>query len=232
MMRADRVVVELAKAYFFGAGQATSLPSVGIAFLRARPDSSVPDVQIVTAAAPHEARPYLSPFKRPYEDLFVSRVVLLRPESRGAVRLASADPMAKPSIRPNLLTRDSDWETLRAGVRVLRELARQASMQTLIAGEVGPAPRDDSDREIDAFIRAGAQTFRHTLGTCRMGPVTDPAAVVDPALRVIGAKSLRVVDASVMPDMVGGNINSPVIMIAEKAADLIRGRAPLAPAAV
>jgi 4-pyridoxate dehydrogenase len=232
IMRADRTIVELAKAYFFGTGLATSLPSVGIAFLKSRPESSAPDVQIVTAAAPHEARPYLFPFIRPYQDLFVSRVILLRPESRGEIRLASADPRAKPSIRPNMLTKDRDWETLRAGVRILRDLARQASMRSFVGGEAGPAPQNDSDREIDAFLRAGAQTFRHTLGTCRMGQVTDPAAVVDPALRVIGTKSLRVVDASVMPDMVGGNINSPVIMIAEKASDLIRGRVLLAPAAV
>jgi choline dehydrogenase/4-pyridoxate dehydrogenase len=210
MMRVDRTVVELAKAYMFGTGLATALPSAGMAFLRCRPDSIAPDVQIVTAATPHDARPYLSPFKRPYEDMYVSRVVLLRPESRGAVRLASADPMTKPLILPNMLTRDQDWATLRAGVRILRDLAR----------------------EIDAYIRKIAVTFRHTLGTCKMGLLTDPAAVVDPELRVIGIKSLRVVDASVIPDMVGGNINSPVMMIAERAADLIRGRVPLAPVTV
>jgi choline dehydrogenase-like flavoprotein len=232
MMRVDRTVVELAKAYMFGTGLATALPSAGMAFLRCRPDSIAPDVQIVTAATPHDARPYLSPFKRPYEDMFVSRVVLLRPESRGAVRLASADPMTKPLILPNMLTRDQDWATLRAGVRILRDLARQAPMQAFVGGEVGPAPRDDSDAEIDAYIRKIAVTFRHTLGTCKMGLLTDPAAVVDPELRVIGIKSLRVVDASVIPDMVGGNINSPVMMIAERAADLIRGRVPLAPVTV
>lgn len=232
MLRADRAVVELAKAYFFGSGLATSLPSAGIAFLRSRSDASVPDVQIVTAATPHDARPYLPPFRRPYKDLFVSRVVLLRPESRGAIRLASADPVAKPLIHPNMLTRDNDWVTLRAGVRILRELARQAPMRPFIGGEAGPAPQGNSDPEIDAYIRASALTFRHTLGTCKLGLVTDPAAVVDTELRVLGVKSLRVVDASVMPDLVGGNINAPVMMIAEKAADLIRGRVPLAPATV
>ena len=86
--------------------------------------------------------------------------------------------------------------------------------------------------QMDAFIRAIAVSFRHTLGTCKMGLATDPEAVVDADLRVFGIKSLRVVDASVMPDLVGGNINAAVMMIAEKAADLIRGRAPLAPASV
>jgi 4-pyridoxate dehydrogenase len=232
MMRFDRAVLEFAKAYCFGTGLATSLPSAGIAFLRSSADSIVPDVQIVTTATPHDARPYLSPFRRPYKDMFVSRVILLRPESRGAINLASGDPAAKPLIRQNMLTRDNDWVTLRAGVRILRELARQAPMRPFIGGGVGPAPKDNSDREIDAYIRASAVSFRHTLGTCKMGLAADPAAVVDAELRVIGTKSLRVVDASVMPDLVGGNINAAVMMIAEKASDLIRGRVPAAPAAV
>ena len=224
MMRLDRAVTEFAKAYCFGKGLATCLPSAGIAFLRSRPEASVPDVQIVTTATPHDARPYLSPFRRPYKDLFVTRVILLRPESRGAITLASPDPLAKPLIHQNMLTRDIDWATLRAGVRMLRELARQAPMRPFIGGEAGPAPKDDSERELDAHIRAVAVSFRHTLGTCKMGLSSDPAAVVDTDLRVIGTRSLRVVDASVMPDLVGGNINSAVMMIAEKAADLIRGR--------
>ena len=232
MMRLDRAVLEFGKAYCLGRGMATALPSAGMAFLRSRSDAKVPDVQIVTTATPHDARPYLSPFRRPYQDLFVSRVVLLRPESRGAVRLASPDPGAKPLIHPNMLTRDNDRVTLRAGVRTLRELARQTPMRPFIGGETGPAPEGSSDPEIDAHIRASATTFRHTLGTCKMGLVSDPAAVVDTDLRVFGIKSLRVVDASVMPDLVGGNINAAVMMIAEKAADLIRGRVPLAPATV
>lgn len=232
MMRLDRAVLEFGKAYLLGRGMATSLPSAGMAFLRSRPEATAPDVQVVTTATPHDARPYLSPFIPPYQDLFVSRVVLLRPESRGALRLASPDPAAKPLIHQNMLSRDPDWVTLRAGVRILRELARQASMRPFIGGEAGPAPAGDSDREIDAYIRAIAASFRHTLGTCKMGGAGDPAAVVDTDLRVIGVKALRVVDASVMPDLVGGNINAAIMMIAEKAADLIRGRTPLAPASV
>jgi choline dehydrogenase/4-pyridoxate dehydrogenase len=232
MMRLDRAVLEFGKAYCLGRGMATAMPSAGLAFLCSRSEARVPDVQIVTAATPHDARPYLSPFKRPYQDLFVSRVVLLRPESRGAIKLASADPTAKPLICQNMLSRDKDWETLRAGVRILRELARQTPMRPFIGGEAGAAPKDNSEREMDAYIRAVAVSFRHTLGTCKMGIVSDPAAVVDTDLRVFGVKSLRVVDASVMPDLVGGNINAPVMMIAEKAADLIRGRTPLAPASV
>ena len=101
-------------------------------------------------------------------------------------------------------------------------------MRAFVEGEI--APGSDADDDIDALIRASGITVHHPAGTCRMG--TDPLAVVDPTLRVRGADRLRVVDASVMPDLVGGNINAPVIMIAEKAADLIRGRPPLAPVTV
>ena len=97
------------------------------------------------------------------------------------------------------------------------------------AGEIAPGPDCRSDGDIDAHIRATAITVHHPLGTCKMGRANDPEAVVDPELRVLGIDALRVVDASVMPDLVGGNINAPVIMIAEKAADLIRGRTPPAP---
>ena len=230
MMRADRAAVEFSRSYLFGTGMASSLPSAGIAFLKSRPDLPAPDLQIVTAATPPDARPYLPPFRQPYRDLFVTRVILLRPESRGGIRLGSPEPLARPRIYQNILTSDRDLATLRAGVRILGDLARQESMRPFIGREVGAVPADDSDTVIDAFVRGTAVSFRHTLGTCRMGLASDPDAVVDPELRVIGLKALRIVDASVMPDMVGGNINAAVLMIAERAADLIRGEEPLPPA--
>jgi len=116
---------------------------------------------------------------------------------------------------------------LRQGLRMVREIGRQAPLDPFRAAEIAPGPQCRSDEEIDAFIRATGITVHHPLGTCRMGTSADPMAVVDPQLRVIGIEALRVVDASVMPDLVGGNINAPVIMIAEKAADLIRGKTPL-----
>ena len=111
----------------------------------------------------------------------------------------------------------------------MRPLCRRFSDRGDFAGEIAPGPDCQSDAELDAHIRATAITFHHPLGTCKMGRSNDPDAVVDPELRVLGVDALRVVDASVMPDLVGGNINAPVIMIAEKGADLIRGRTPLAP---
>jgi 4-pyridoxate dehydrogenase len=112
---------------------------------------------------------------------------------------------------------------------MMREIGSRPALRPFIAAETAPGPACESDAAIDAHIRATAITVHHPLGTCRMGPASDGLAVVDPELKVLGVDGLRVVDASVMPDLVGGNINAPVIMIAEKAADLIRGRAPLAP---
>ena len=166
----------------------------------------------------------------PYADSFACRAVVLRPESRGRIELVSADPHAPPRIRQNFLATDKDWATLRAGLRMVREVGKQPALRAVqrrrdLAGS-GLADQRCRDRR---HIRATGITVHHPLGTCKMGRPSDPTAVVDPELKVLGIDGLRVVDASVMPDLVGGNINAPVIMIAEKAADLIRGRTPLAP---
>ena len=228
-MRLDRIVLELGKAYFFGTGMASDLPGGVVAFLKSQPDVALPDVQLLFNAGSMLAKPYLPPFLPGFPDSFSSRLVLLRPESRGRVELASADPKAALRIRQNFLSAEGDLRTLRRGVRMVQEIGRQAPLRTFIASEISPPPADGSDADIDAHIRATGITVHHPLGTCRMGPAADETAVVDPELRVHGVERLRVVDASVMPDLVGGNINAPVIMIAEKAADLIRARPPLAP---
>ncbi|MBW8905042.1 MAG: dehydrogenase, partial [Betaproteobacteria bacterium] len=181
---------------------------------------AVPDIQFLFQGAPLAAAPYL--FK-PFVDAFACVVVLLRPESRGRVELASSDPAKPPRIRQNLLAHEGDWRTLRSGIRLARQVTGKAPLAKYIAGEIAPGAGKDSDAELDAHIRATSITVHHPLGTCRMGDV------VDEELRVRGVERLRVVDASVMPDLVGGNINRPVMMIAEKAADLIRGRTPLEP---
>ena len=114
-------------------------------------------------------------------------------------------------------------------LRLVREIGRQTPLASFTTGEIMPGPDYLSNAAIDAHIRATAITVHHPLGTCKMARASDPAAVVDPELKVLGIDGRRVVDASVMPDLIGGNINAAVIMIAEKAADLIRGRPPLAP---
>ena len=228
-MRADRILLELGRAYLRGEGIASDWPGGIMAFLKSSQGSPLPDIQLLFNAAPMTATLYFPPFLRPYTDSFGCRAVLLRPESRGHVDLASADPRAAVRIRQNFLAAEKDWTTLRTGVRLVREIGRQSALAAFAEGEIAPGRDCRSDADIGAYIRASAITVHHPLGTCKMGWAADPMAVVDPELRVLGTDALRVVDASVMPDLVGGNINAPVIMIAEKAADLIRGRTPLAP---
>ena len=230
-MRLDRLALGIAQGFAFGTGFATSLPGGLTAFLKSDAREPVPDIQLLFIAAPlFEARPYLPPFSQPFADGFACRLVVLRPESRGRISLASADPRAAPRIEQNLLATERDWNSVRKGIRLFRALASEPVLQPFIKAETGPGPAATSDEAIDAHIRTTAVTAHHPAGTCRMG--TDAMAVVDPELRVRGTQGLRVVDASVFPDLIGGTINAPVVMIAEKAADLIRGRAPLAPALV
>jgi 4-pyridoxate dehydrogenase len=226
-MRIDRIVPALARAYYKGEGIATDLPGGIMAFLKSRPDALLPDVQLIFNSAPMTAHPYLWPFKRPYADGYACRAVVLRPESRGRVELVSADPRQAVRIRQNFLATDNDWKTLRAGLRIVRDVCRQAPMAPFMAREIAPGETATDDAGLDAHIRANSITVHHPLGTCKMGLASDPMAVVDPELKVLGVDGLRVVDGSVMPDLVGANINAPIIMIAEKAADLIRGRPPL-----
>ncbi len=226
-MRFDRIVPALADAYFNGEGIASDLPTGQLAFLKSRADVALPDVELIFNAAPMTAYPYFWPFRRAYADAFSCRAVVLRPESRGQVELISADPKKPPRIRQNFLATDNDWKTLRAGLRMVRNIGRQTPLQPFATREIAPGDRAVSDTELDDYIRATNITVHHPLGTCKMGIATDPMAVVDPELRVFGTEGLRVVDGSVMPDLVGAHINAPIIMIAEKAADLIRGRQPL-----
>ncbi|MCP5150568.1 MAG: GMC family oxidoreductase N-terminal domain-containing protein [Ectothiorhodospiraceae bacterium] len=152
-----------------------------------------------------------------------------RPESRGHVRLRSADPFEHPEIQPNYLATETDRRVLVAGIRLARRFLGTPELAPYFAGEVVPGPDARSDDELlDFAFRRGSTVF-HLVGTCRMGPDGDPMAVVDPELRVRGIERLRVVDASVMPALTSGNTNAPTMMIAEKAADMIRGRPPLPP---
>lgn len=222
MMRLDRIGVEMARAYLMGTGFATDLPSGWVAFLKTDAALACPDLQLLSNLAPLDAHPYFAPFSRGFEDGFSVRPVLLHPQSRGSVQLRSGDPAAHARIFQNLLSERRDIETLREGIKITRDVARQSQLESHVGAELDPGPACVSNSDIEANLRATAATAHHPLGTCKMGALADDMAVVDGSLQVMGVTGLRVVDASVMPDMVSGNINAAVIMIAEKAADLIR----------
>jgi choline dehydrogenase len=190
------------------------------AFLPSRPGLSRPDIQIHAVLAIMRDHGKVSPT----EDGFSLHLCHLRPESRGRIDLASADPFADPLIRANYLATGEDRRVLREAVRIGRDVASQAALDPYRAAELAPGGSVRTDAEIDAWVRATAETIYHPVGTCAMGADGDPQAVVDAGLRVRGIEGLRVVDASVMPRLVGSNTNAPTIMIAERAADLIRGR--------
>ena len=143
----------------------------------------------------------------------------LRPESRGSVHIKSPDPLAYPSIRANYLSHPVDQETAVRGVKIARKVAAQPAIAKYVASETAPGDKVRTDDEIRDYTKFGGTTLYHAVGTCRMG--YGPGAVVDPQLRVHGVEGLRVVDASVMPRLVSGNTNAAIIMIAEKAADMI-----------
>ena len=220
-MRADRLVCGLAEGLVRGTGFATDLPGGITGFVKSGEGEPIPDIQLLFIAGSLAAAPYFAPFKQPFSDSIACRVVLLRPQSRGSIALASTDPRAHPRIRQGLLAADNDWNKLSAGIRIFRDIANSAGLAPFISREIGPGASVTSDCELEAYARKTAVTAHHPAGTCRMGAVGEAGAVVDPELRVMGIDRLRVVDASVFPDLVGGNINAPVIMLAEKAADFI-----------
>lgn len=197
-----------------GTGSLTSVGAEGGAFFHSRPGLQVPDLQAhfcVAIVDDHMRRFRLS-------DGYTAHVCVLRPQSRGTVGLHDTNPASPPRIDPNFLSDPRDMTVLKAGVRILEQAMASDAMAPWRGERL--YPHDGSDAALEADIRARADTIYHPVGTCRMG--RDDLAVVDPALRVHGLEGLRVVDASVMPRLIGGNTNAPTIMIAEKAADLIR----------
>jgi len=192
------------------------------AFLKTRGELDRPDIQLhlVNAVMIDHAR------VKADRDGFTIHACQLRPESRGAVKLASTNPFEQPLIDPNYLASDVDRRTMRDAVRVVRNICGQDALKLYRGPEMRPGADVRTDAEIDAWVRASAETIYHPVGTVRMG--VDDRAPVDGELRVRGVGALRVIDASVMPTLIGGNTNAPTIMIAEKLSDIIRGK-PLLP---
>jgi choline dehydrogenase-like flavoprotein len=195
------------------------------AFVKSAPDLDRPDMQLVFQPAKRPGPRF--PF--PIGHGFAISPVGLYPRSRGRLTLASADPLAAPRIDPQLLSAPEDLRALLRGIRLIRRIFAAPAFARYRARETAPGSGALSDADLIAYIRAEAYTVHHPVSTCRMG--SDAAAVVDPQLRVLGLEGLRVADAAVFPSIIGGNTNAAVVMIAEKAADMILGRPPLPPAA-
>jgi len=195
-------------------------------FIRSRAGMRYPDIQFhfLPLAVSYDGSSLAK------EHGFQAHVGPMRSQSRGWVRLRSATPTDKPSIFFNYLSRPEDWAEMRACVRLTREIFAQHAFDRYRGREIQPGENVRTDEEIDAFIRAKVESAYHPSCTCKMGSVSDPLAVVDKETRVIGLEALRVVDSSIMPSITNGNLNAPTIMLAEKAADHIRGR-PLLPRA-
>ena len=209
-----------------GSGVATGQGLEFGAFLKSRADLENPDLQYHFIAA----LMYDHTRKKADRHGFMAHVCQLRPQSRGFISLKSTDPLSAPLIQPNYLEAEEDRRALREGVKIAREVFAQSAFDPYRGPELMPGAPVQSDAQLDGFVRRSAETIYHPVGTARMGRGED--SVVDSALRVHGVEGLRVVDASVMPSLISGNTNAPTIMIAEKAADMILGKAPLPPESV
>ncbi|MGC5703290.1 GMC family oxidoreductase N-terminal domain-containing protein [Pseudomonas sp. NFXW11] len=195
------------------------------AFLRLHPDDAVPQLGLIVAPALKNQPQRLVPLGHGIS----LHVAVMHPQSRGRVRLSSADPRAKPLIEANFLSHPEDLRKLVTGLRLVRQLAATRTFSRHLQGELVPGPEVQSQEQIEQWIRHNLGTVFHPVGSCKMGH--DELAVVDDQLRVHGLEGLRVADASIMPSLITGNTNAAAIMIGEKAADLLLGHSPLQPAA-
>ena len=225
MVRGVRFLGEALKYLLHRRGLLTlSAAHIGV-FCKSRPDLAGPDIQfhILPATMDPDKMAQQQKMVLESEPGLTIAPCQLRPESRGTIRIRSANPAEHPAILPNYLSDPLDREVVVAAMKWGRRIAAQPALARYIDHEMLPGPEVQSDEQMLAFARDYGTTIYHPVGTCAMG--RHPRAVVDPQLRVHGVEGLRVVDASVMPKLVSGNTNAPTIMIAEKASDMIRGRA-------
>jgi choline dehydrogenase len=233
-LRADRVLWSIVQGMLFGAGIATTFPYEGGAFMKSRPELAAPDIQAHFMPALEKTAnlrwPKLidrDPAERNHG--FTIRVGPVNPESRGEIRLRSADPRDPPLIHANYLASAFDRDITVKAVKMMREVIAQPAFDPYRGNELAPSPAIRTDAEIADWLKDNTATTLHPVGTCKMGP-DQRDAVVDAELRVHGVAGLRVADASIMPIICSGNTNAPAIMIGEKAADMIlnvrRGSTP------
>ena len=214
-----------ARWFFFKSGLGATNHFESCAFIRSAAGIKWPDIQyhFLPAAMRYDGNAAVKGHG------FQVHVGPNKPRSRGHVRIDSPDPRAKPRILFNYLAHEDDRAAFRACIRLTREIVAQPAFAPYRGAEIQPGEAIESDDEIDAWIRANAESAYHPSCTCPMGADDDPMAVLDPACRVRGIDGLRVVDSSIFPTITNGNLNAPTIMVAEKAADIIRGQASLPP---
>jgi len=220
-MRLDRMALSMIRAYLFGTGPGTVVPGGLHAFIKTRPELAAPDIEFMFRGAPAHAHLWFPLLWPAYRDGYGIRPTLLHPDSRGRILLRSHEAAAPPRMIYDFFSAPGDLPRLREGFKLARLVAAQKAMDPHRGEEVSPGPQVKTDADIDHFIRQTAITAHHPCGTCAMG--IGPDAVTDSQLRVRGVEGLRVVDASAMPDLVSAHINACVLMMAEKASDLIRG---------
>lgn len=218
-LRLDRAAVGMARAYLFGSGPATVIPGGMHAFIMSQPHVEEPDIEFLFHTVPPEADVWFPGIKPPYKDGYGIRPVLLRARSCGEVQLRSADPKERPRIFYNALSDPEDLRRFREGFKRAWEVGQSKEMVPFRGELITPATPLRNDAEIDSYLRGTAVTILHPSGTCKMGD--DESSVVSPELKVKGLDSLRVVDGSVMPELVSGHTNAAILMIGAKAADLI-----------
>ena len=221
-LRIDRAAVSVARWALFGTGPFSTQINSANGIVRTDRSLDRPDVQYMCNPVRMDAGVWWPGISAPKAHVFSVGVVALHPQSRGNVTLRSASPADSPRIIMNLLSESADLATIRRGIREARRIYRTAPQAELTGEEITPGRQLESDAELNAFILQTAQLCQHPVGTCSMG--SGPMSVVDSDARVRGVESLRVVDASIMPTVPGGNTNAACIMVGEKVSDLIRGR--------
>jgi len=213
---APRVAAAPLRYLFARSGMLASNAAEAGGFLYSREGLARPDLQMTFMVGLKD-----NPRTLPRRHGFVLHVAVLRPVTRGRLELASADPGTRPVMNPRFLEDRTDVDALIAGLKAARRILAMPAMARYSGSELSPGPGVKSDAELESFIRANVATTYHPVGSCKMGPRHDPMAVVDSRLRVHGIVGLRVADASIMPNIIGGNTSAPSMMIGERAAEFI-----------